>query len=87
MHHLAVPTDKGTTGPQLHPVNSGHLRQLSGKMLIPNSRIRLLDTLGHGKIATLLISTNTYFVAMVLCLLQDCAMDMHLNCGNHIVSL
>ena len=52
MDHLAVPTDKGATGHQLNTVNSGHLRQLTGKMLIPNSRIRLLDTIGHGKVTT-----------------------------------
>ena len=77
MHHSAVPTDKGTTGHQLHPVNSGHLRQLTGKMLIPNSRIRLLDTLGHGKIAT-------YLQWYMLTPVHDCAMDMHLKLHNSI---
>ena len=27
------------------------MRELSGKMVIPSSRIRLLDTIGHGNIA------------------------------------
>ena len=30
---------------------SEQMRELSGKMLIPSSRIRLLDTIGHGNIA------------------------------------
>ena len=33
----------------LTSVMSGQVRELTGKMLIPSSRIRLLDTLGHGK--------------------------------------
>ena len=39
---------------KLTPVMSGQVRQLTGKMLIPSSRIRLMDTLGHGKIAVYL---------------------------------
>ena len=35
----------------LTPVMSGQVRELTAKMLIPSSRIRLMDTLGHGKIA------------------------------------
>ena len=37
---------------KLTPVMSEQMRELSGKMLIPSNRIRLLDTVGHGKIAT-----------------------------------
>jgi len=36
---------------KLTPVMSEQMRELTGKMLIPSSRIRLLDTIGHGKIA------------------------------------
>ena len=36
-------------------VLSGQVRELTGKMLIPNSRIRLLDTLGHGKVGVYLV--------------------------------
>ena len=68
MDHLAVPTDKGATEPQLKTVNSGHLRQLTGKMLIPNSRIRLLDTIGHGKV-------TTYSVQVLIFIAFDCAVD------------
>ena len=39
---------------KLTRVMSEQMRQLTGKMLIPSSRIRLLDTLGHGKIAVYL---------------------------------
>ena len=35
---------------KLTPVMSEQMRELTGKMLIPSSRIRLLDTIGHGKI-------------------------------------
>ena len=34
---------------KLTRVLSGQVRELTGKMLIPSSRIRLLDMLGHGK--------------------------------------
>ena len=74
MDHLAVPTDKGATGHQLKTVNSGHLRQLTGKMLIPNSRIRLLDTIGHGKVTCkYLFLLHSY---------MDCAMDTWI-CDNY----
>lgn len=32
----------------LTPVTSAYIRELTAKMMIPNSRIRLFDTLGHG---------------------------------------
>ena len=34
---------------KLTPVMSGQVRELTAKMLIPSSRIRLMDTLGHGR--------------------------------------
>ena len=40
---------------KLTPVMSGQVRELTGKMLIPNSRIRLMDTLGHGKVGVYLV--------------------------------
>ena len=39
---------------KLTPVMSGQVRELTEKMLIPSSRIRLLDTLGHGKVTVYL---------------------------------
>ena len=33
----------------LTPVMSGQVRELTAKMLIPSTRIRLMDMLGHGK--------------------------------------
>ena len=46
---LAVP-DPQFRERTLTPVMSGQVRELTAKMLIPCSRIRLMDTLGHGKV-------------------------------------
>ena len=77
MDHLAVPTDKGATGNQLKTVNSGHLRQLTGKMLIPNSRIRLLDTIGHGKVTT--YSVQILIFIAFLYGLWVCVLDIYVT--------
>ena len=50
---------------KLTPVMSTQMRQLTGKMLIPSSRIRLLDTLGHGKICNTAYHSELYVICYV----------------------
>ena len=40
---------------KLTPVMSGQVRELTAEMLIPSSRIRLMDTLGHGEVGGYLV--------------------------------
>ena len=44
---LAAPDDGVRRSTSL-PGTSRYMRELTGKMIIPSSRIRLMDTLGHG---------------------------------------
>ena len=74
----------GTTSHHLTPVTSGQLRELTARMIIPSSRIRLLDTLGHGKDCSTLCTVNIHLglfsqLLFLYIAASDCGLAMYLK--------